>query len=373
MRIAIFQHTLNPTVLGWVRGLETRGHDVLNVIAYDTEPSGGWASDLDVTILPNTSGRTNRLMRRLRPALPKAVYAFASLRSVRAFLRERSVEVAIVKIYSMRNVVVLIAAASLRLRRAAWGEEVAPLAWKWRLLRCLRILPRRWFVTNDARPGGVAAPLDPPVGRMAVIPYSPEPVPDRTRAQRSTDPDGPVRVLVVAAFWVVDSKRPWWVLDAAIDEGLLDGRATFSFVGLGKSDSPVLEGLRQRVREHGAEPLVDIRLNVPFADMPAIYAAHDLLVLPSAKEQFGMAVPEAMSQGLAVVASDVVGCRGVILPDVTGVLFPVDDRAALGRALSGLVSDPARIRRMGAAGRDFIEAHGSSEVTAAMIERLIER
>ena len=43
----------------------------------------------------------------------------------------------------------------------------------------------------------------------------------------------------------------------------------------------------------------------------------------------------------------------------------------LGHVLRALVHDPQRIARMGAAGREFIVRHGSPDVTAAMMERLL--
>ena len=374
MRIAIFQHTLNPTVLGWVRGLERAGHEVVNVIAYDTEPIGGWPSDIDVVILQNTSSRTNRVMRRLRPSTRKAVFAFASLRSVRRLLIDRRIDVVLVKIYSLRNVVVLLAALTCRVRRIAWAESTAPTTRKWRVLRAVGVVPRALFVTNHHQVGEVAGPERPARRAAPVIPYAPEEV----RAPRSDHGLGgaaarPVRVLIVSAFWDVDAKRPGWALEAAHRAGLLDGSARFSFVGAGKEPSSVLDGLRRRIEELDVASFVDVRMNVPFVEMSPIYAEHDLLVLPSLREQFGMVVPEAMSHGLAVIASDVVGCRGLIVPERTGLVFPVDDLDGLAAALGRLVRDPATIHRFGAAGRELVEQRASAEVTAGRILALLSR
>ena len=369
MRIAIFQHTLNPTVIGWVRGLERAGHEVVNVIAYDTEPVGGWPSDLDVVVLPNTSWRTNRVMRRLSPSTRKASYAFASFRSVRRLLLERRIDLVLVKIYSLRNVIVMLAAVTVRIRRIAWTEGTAPPNRKWRALRAIGVVPRAWFFTNHHRVGEIVDPAPTHHGGTPVIAYAPAAIhPDDPRP-----PDGeaprPLRVLVVSAFWDVDAKRPGWVLEAAHRAGTLDGRARFTFVGAGKEPSAVLDGLRRRVAELDVGTLVDVRLNVPFVEMDEVYAAHDLLVLPSLREQFGMVVPEAMAHGLAVIASDAVGCRGLVVPEHTGLVFDVDDLDGLTAALGRLVTDPADVRRMGGAGRALIAEHASAEVAA---ERILE-
>jgi len=370
MKVAVFQHTLNPTVLGWVRGLERAGHQVLNVIAYDTEPIGGWPDDLQVAILPNTSWRTNRIMRRLRPSMRKATYAFASIRSVRHLLVVQRIDVVIVKLYSLRNVIVLLSALLCRVRRVAWIEGTAPPARKWRLLRTLGVVPHRWFVTNHHHPGGVVESSPSSRTDVPVITYAPEPV-QTIPLTRETAP--PVRVLVVSAFWDVDAKRPGWVLEAAHRSGVLDGRAQFSFVGAGNEPSAVLDALRARTEELDVRHLVDIRVNVPFVEMSAIYAEHDLLVLPSLREQFGMAVPEAMANGLAVIISDAVGARGLVVPGRNGLVFRVDDLDELSDALRQLVDDPALTRRVGAAGRALIAEHASAELTASAILGLISR
>jgi glycosyltransferase involved in cell wall biosynthesis len=58
---------------------------------------------------------------------------------------------------------------------------------------------------------------------------------------------------------------------------------------------------------------------------------------------------EAAASGLPVIATDVRGCRQVVDHDVTGLLVPVRDAAALTAAIIALGDDPARRRRMGGA------------------------
>jgi len=189
----------------------------------------------------------------------------------------------------------------------------------------------------------------------------------------------PVRILTAAAFWDAQHKRPFWTLEAARDAGILDGRAMLTFTGLGKASGSTGSSrkyesqriLAELIAEGDVAHLVDIRVNVPYREMPAVYDEHDLLVLPSAWEQFGMVVPEAMAHGLAVVASDCVGSRGCIVPGVTGELFVTADRDDLARVLRELVEDPGRIARMGAAGREFIGTHAGPEVAARQLEQLI--
>ena len=376
MRIAMLQHTFNPTTIGWVRGLEARGHEVVTVIADTSEPYGGWPEDLQVRIVPDSDGVIARVAAALLSGRKGAVSALPRLRDLRRALAELDPDVAIVKVYSLRNVVALVLALILRIRRVAWIEQTAPPNLEWRVLRRIGVLPRRMFATNDARPGGIADPLDPPAGGLPVITYAPVTPP---APMREPFAGRPVRILTAAAFWDAAHKRPFWTLEAARDAGLLDGRCTFTFTGLGKapgsSGAPRKYVSQQRiaalVAELDVEHLVDLRVNVPYLTMSAVYAEHDVLVLPSAWEQFGMVVPEAMAHGLVVVASDCVGSRGCIFPGLTGELFVTDDRDDLARILRELVEDPERITRMGREGRAFMERYASPDRTARMLEDLI--
>jgi glycosyltransferase involved in cell wall biosynthesis len=65
--------------------------------------------------------------------------------------------------------------------------------------------------------------------------------------------------------------------------------------------------------------------------LPAIYAAADLLVLPSSYEPWGLVVNEALASGLPVIASDRVGAAHDLVPEA--LRFPAGDPAGLERAL----------------------------------------
>ncbi len=86
------------------------------------------------------------------------------------------------------------------------------------------------------------------------------------------------------------------------------------------------------------------------SDVPDMLAASDIFVLPSHFEGLPMSVIEAMLCGLPVVATDIRGPREQVEDEVTGLLVPAADPAALQGALRRLCSDAAMRRRMGAAG-----------------------
>jgi glycosyltransferase involved in cell wall biosynthesis len=91
-------------------------------------------------------------------------------------------------------------------------------------------------------------------------------------------------------------------------------------------------------------------------DVQALYPGFDLFVLASHREGFPRAAMEASACGLAVVATDIRGCRQVVDHQKTGLLVPVRDPAALADAIETLAADPDRRRSMGLAARIRAEA-----------------
>lgn len=86
-------------------------------------------------------------------------------------------------------------------------------------------------------------------------------------------------------------------------------------------------------------------------EMPAYYAAMDLLVLPTYREGFPYVPMEAAAMGLPVVASRVPGCTEAVQDGVTGTLVPARDAAALTAALRQYLENPDLRHQHGQAGR----------------------
>jgi glycosyltransferase-like protein len=89
---------------------------------------------------------------------------------------------------------------------------------------------------------------------------------------------------------------------------------------------------------------------VPEAEMPAWYAAADVLAFPSTKEGWGLAVLEAMSAGLPVVVSDLPVFLEYLQPGRDALVVPVGDAAALSSALAAVLDDPGLAADLKAAG-----------------------
>ena len=86
-------------------------------------------------------------------------------------------------------------------------------------------------------------------------------------------------------------------------------------------------------------------------DMPALYATVDIVVLPSYREGLPKSLIEAAACGLPLVATDVPGCREVIIDGEDGLLVPVHDAVALAVAIARLLDNRELAARLGAAAR----------------------
>jgi len=100
------------------------------------------------------------------------------------------------------------------------------------------------------------------------------------------------------------------------------------------------------------------------AELPALYAAADALVLPSIRtrtftEPWGLVTNEAMHQGTPVIATDAVGAvaGGLVRDGRNGLVVRASDRDALAARIRLIVRNPELRARLGAAAREDVGAY----------------
>lgn len=89
-------------------------------------------------------------------------------------------------------------------------------------------------------------------------------------------------------------------------------------------------------------------------DTPPLYAAMDMVALPTYREGFPNVPLEGAAMELPVVGTRVPGCVDAIEDGVTGTLVPPQDAVALADAIRAYAQDPELRRRHGQAGRERV-------------------
>ena len=121
--------------------------------------------------------------------------------------------------------------------------------------------------------------------------------------------------------------------------------------------------LEQQIRD------LDLQKHVVLAgfreDVLSLTKSADLFVMSSVTEGLGSTVLDAMAMGLAVVGTTAGGIPEAVEHNVTGVLVPPSQSAALGDALVRVLGDPVARVRMGLAGQARVRAEFG-------VDRLVE-
>jgi len=106
-----------------------------------------------------------------------------------------------------------------------------------------------------------------------------------------------------------------------------------------------------KARDHGVADCVHFLGRVPNDELGSLYRRASVFAMPSCQEGFGLVYAEAMWWGLPCIGTTADAAGQVIAAGETGELVPYGDVPALSRALVGLLSNPDRAARMGAAAR----------------------
>ena len=91
-------------------------------------------------------------------------------------------------------------------------------------------------------------------------------------------------------------------------------------------------------------------------DMRGLYAASDIVVLPSWREGLSRALIEAAAMERPIITTDVPGCRDVVDHGDCGLLVPLNDSRAIELAIRLFLANPDLARRFGLAARRKVVA-----------------
>ncbi len=117
------------------------------------------------------------------------------------------------------------------------------------------------------------------------------------------------------------------------------------------------DDLESKAHSLGLNGHVTFAGRVPREEIPAYFAAADIVAVPSVRDEAGNVdglpnvVLEGMAAGKAIVASNIAGLTDVIENGASGILVPEKDAPALAKAIVSLAQDTALRERLGAQGR----------------------
>jgi phosphatidylinositol alpha-1,6-mannosyltransferase len=144
------------------------------------------------------------------------------------------------------------------------------------------------------------------------------------------------------------------------------------------SGGPYAAALRTLAGRAGVSDSVIFTGAVPFAELPAHYAAGDVFAMPCRTRRKGLDVEglgivylEASATGLPVVGGDSGGAPNAIIEGETGYVVGGRDVDALAARIVALLTDPAGARAMGEKGRAWVERDWTWDACAEHLQALI--
>ena len=134
-------------------------------------------------------------------------------------------------------------------------------------------------------------------------------------------------------------------------------------------DGPLKEELQSEVARLGISDRVRFLGFVNQTQLPPLYTASDVLVLPSDYDACPVVVCEAMLCGCPVVISDQIRGRfDLVRPGLTGDIFPCKDVDALAAVLRRLLSDRPGLATLASNARQRMETWSPREYIAGVVD-----
>ena len=160
-------------------------------------------------------------------------------------------------------------------------------------------------------------------------------------------------------------KRPLDLLRAFALAAVPD--AVLVFVGEG----PLRSELETQVASLGLAKRVRFLGFMNQSQLPPIYTASDLMVLPSEYDAFGVVVNEASCCGCPVIASDRVGAaQDLIAPVNPSFIYPCGDVNALTALLKVVLANPALLAERGRIARQRMDTWSIRENISGTVEAI---
>jgi len=131
--------------------------------------------------------------------------------------------------------------------------------------------------------------------------------------------------------------------------------------------------VRAAIQRAGLDGSGQVRFLGPVRDMQGLYAAADVVLLPSRSEASPIAALEALSAGVPLLLSAAANTDTVMLAGRHGWLVEEPSAPSIAAALREMLSTGGdRLRALGAAGREHVLAHFTTTRVAQDFMRLYD-
>jgi len=216
-----------------------------------------------------------------------------------------------------------------------------------------------------------------PDPRATYLPFPVDTMPDNLT--RDYAPNRVIRILCVAKL-AQRRKNHFLLLNALKPLAKqFDFRVTFvgsSSLDTRYPDPETYEALHRYAIKGELADRVIIKPDIPFHDMPSIYRANDICVLPSSKEPLGIAPLEAMAQGCAAIVSSDAGSAYYIVSGQNaglpcGAIFQSGNEVSLRDQLTEIMSSPEKLRTLGRNAAEWTRREFSPDVFVKRFNSLL--
>lgn len=150
--------------------------------------------------------------------------------------------------------------------------------------------------------------------------------------------------------------------------------ASWRLTAIGRQDlePAYVRQIQQTLATGPLQNNVNLVGSVPFEQMAAYFKRHQLFVMPSFYEPFGIVYIEAMGAGLPVIASTAGAGRELVTPGENGFLVTADDSDQIAQHIRQLAGDRRLLTHMSLQSRQRYERHPTWGESGANITAFLE-
>lgn len=192
----------------------------------------------------------------------------------------------------------------------------------------------------------------------------------RFAGRDASNPAEPLSVLFAGRL--VEEKGAHTAIEAVAALALRGRRVSLTVAGPAGHPRTYVDRLRALVNTTGTADRVRLVGMVPYADVPALFRQHHVLVFPSlVREGFPMTLIEAMASGLAIVATGTGGSKEILADGVNALTFDPGDAAQLAACIERLAESVELRRTLGRTAQQWVTEHCSLEAVAVKWESYV--